>query len=35
MSENRVRNRKSIAKSFAPKPNRAEGLAGLLPPAGG
>lgn len=35
MSDNRVRNRKSIAKSFAPKPNRAEGLAGLLPPGGG
>jgi len=35
MSDNKVRNRKSIAKSFAPKPNRAEGLAGLLPPAGG
>lgn len=35
MSDSKVRNRKSIAKSFAPKPNRAEGLAGLLPPAGG
>ena len=35
MSEDKVRNRKSIARSFAPKPNRAEGLAGLLPPAGG